>query len=170
MNLSIDYISQKMKDIEELGYSEDEVRNIAREFPAILGLTIENIGKKIRFYDSVGLHLVAVKMPRYLMQSVELSYARYRLLQEKKYPISENSFNKLFAKEREFERQFGIKKADLLKKYNYERDFGEKGTGEQQYTISANDVGQASYTARKKTAEASRVIDEITNDKSRGSM
>ena len=83
MNLSIDYISQKMKDIEELGYSEDEVRNIAREFPAILGLTIENIGKKIRFYDSVGLHLVAVKMPRYLMQSVELSYARYRLLQEK---------------------------------------------------------------------------------------
>ena len=44
-------MQQKMLDIQELGYSEEDVLNMTKGLPTIFGLNIENIREKIEFYE-----------------------------------------------------------------------------------------------------------------------
>ena len=125
--LSIENIKQKIKDIESLGYSKEEVLKMAKGLPAIYSLSIENIRQKIEYYDSIGLHDIAIIAPQNLMQSTELSYARYMFfLKEKHIAIDISNCAKLFAADKRFKRQYGIQKEELLQKYNYLENINRK--------------------------------------------
>ena len=47
------------------------------ELPSLFGLSFENISNKINYYREIGFDFYATEYPKNLMQSVELSYARY---------------------------------------------------------------------------------------------
>ena len=48
-----------------------------------------HIKQKIKFYDSIGLHSLAVKDSKQLMQSTALSYARYMFYKDNGIEIDE---------------------------------------------------------------------------------
>ena len=80
-------LKKKIEEInmymEKLGYSKEEVIKMTKSLPTIYGLSIDNIKQKIDFYDSIGLHELAINDTKKLMQSVSLSYARYMFYKEK---------------------------------------------------------------------------------------
>lgn len=117
---SIGNIKQKIEDLKKLGYSQEEAIKMTIGLPSILGLSIENIKQKIEFYDSIGLHYLAVIDSKKLMQSTKLSYARYMFFKEKGIVIDETSYRKLFVNQKKFEKQYGLTKNEILQKYPYE--------------------------------------------------
>lgn len=120
LGLSIENIKQKIEDMEKLGYSREEVIKMTKNLPSIYGFSIENIKQKIEFYDSIGLHSLAIVAPKNLMQSTKLSYARYMFFKEKGIVIDETSYRKLFVNQKQFEKQYGLTKNEILQKYPYE--------------------------------------------------
>ena len=118
--LRIENIKQKIEDMEELGYSREEVIKMTKSLPFIYGFSIENIKQKIEFYDSIGLHSLAIVAPKNLMQSTKLSYARYMFFKEKGIVIDETNYRKLFVGQKQFEKQYGLTKNEILQKYPYE--------------------------------------------------
>lgn len=121
-SLDIENIKQKNKDLEKLGYTPDEVKKITITFPQIYSFSINNIMLKIEFYDSIELHNMVVKDPKNLMQSVNVSYARYKFLERKGINVTMVNYKKIFIDNKKFEAQYKITKETLLKKYNYEED------------------------------------------------
>ena len=78
-----------------------------------------HIKQKIKFYDPIGLHSLAVKDSKQLMQSTALSYARYMFYKDNGIEIDENNYSKLFINQKKFVKQYGITKKELLAKYDY---------------------------------------------------
>lgn len=130
---SIDNIKQKINDIMSLGYIKEEVIKMTKSLPPIYGSSIDNIKQKIEYYDSINLHKIAIVTPKNLIQSVELSYARYEFYKSKGIIINLENFNKLFISQKQFEKQYGISKKELLEKYNYEEYLKENKICKYQY-------------------------------------
>lgn len=116
---SMDNMKKKFSDLVSLNYSKEEVLKITKDFPDIYGLTIECIKEKIDFYNLIGMHEVAVKSPKYLMQSVRLSYARYQFYLSKGYSVDMCNYKDLFIGEKQFRRTYDTTKEYILEKYNY---------------------------------------------------
>ena len=114
--------------VEKLGYSKEEVIKMTKSLPTIYGLSIDNIKQKIDFYDSIGLHELAINDTKKLMQSVSLSYARYMFYKEKNIEITDKSYNKLFINQKQFQKVYGITKEELLEKYDYQAYIQQKKT------------------------------------------
>ena len=117
LNYSIETIKQKLDDLVKLGYSRQDVIKMTKTFPSLLGLSIENVKKKLDFYGDIGIGNVFINDTKNLMQSVELSYARYYFLYDKGIVIDESNYRKLFYNNKTFEKQFGVSKDYLLEKY-----------------------------------------------------
>jgi len=122
-------IKKKIKDIAKLGYSYKEVIKMTKNCPQLYGYSIENIREKIGFYDSINMHELAVKPSMYLMQSVNLSYARYCFYQDKGINITMDNHAKLFCSDKAFEKIYGTNKKELMEKYDYNKYFMEKKNG-----------------------------------------
>ena len=116
---SIENIKQKIEDLKELGYTQEEVIKMTKILPALYGLSIENIKQKIDFYNSIGLSFLPIEDTKQLMQSTKLSYARYRFYEDSGITIDRDNYRKLFIVQKQFEKQYGITKAELLKIYPY---------------------------------------------------
>ena len=123
---SIENMKQKIEDIMVLGYSKEEVIKMTKSLPQIYSLSKENMKQKIDFYDSIGMHVLAVIDTKYLMQSVNLSYARYSFYMDKGINIDIDNYRKLFIGQKNFEKSYGITKEELLKKYDYNKFKEEK--------------------------------------------
>ena len=119
---SIENIKQKLDDLIELGYSKQDVIKMTKLFPALFSLSIENVKKKLDFYGDIGIGNVFINDTKNLMQSVELSYARYYFLYDRGIVIDESNYGKLFYGNKAFEKQFGVSKEYLLDKYPYEEN------------------------------------------------
>ena len=117
---SIEYIKQKLEDIMSLGYTQEEVKKMTLELPTLFSLSFENIPKKINFYKEIGLDFIVINDTKYLMQSVELSYARYNYV--KNNNIQMKSYGYLFYNEKTFKNQFGVTKQELLQMYPYNKE------------------------------------------------
>jgi len=116
---NINRIIQRIEDLIDLGYTKEQVLEITKYFPAIFGASIENLKEKIKYYDSIGLHEIAVITPKNLMQSIEVSYARYEFYKSIDLDINIDDFTKLFIGRKKFEKQYKVDTTDLLKEYNY---------------------------------------------------
>ena len=123
---SIENMKQKIEDIISLGYTKEEVIKMTKILPSIYGLSIENMKQKIDFYDSIDMHELAVINPKQLMQSVNLSYARYSFYKDRGIDIDMNNYRKLFVGQKNFEKTYGITKKELLEKYDYNKYKEEK--------------------------------------------
>ena len=123
---SIENMKQKIEDIISLGYTKEEVIKMTKSLPQIYGLSIESMKQKIDFYDSIDMHELAVINPKQLMQSVNLSYARYSFYKDRGIDIDMNNYGKLFVGQKNFEKTYGITKKELLEKYDYNKYKEEK--------------------------------------------
>ena len=64
-------------------YSFENVIAMTKVLPCLYTFSIENISEKVSFYRSIGLGQIPIVKPVYLMQSVDLSYARYCFYKDK---------------------------------------------------------------------------------------
>ena len=119
--LSIESMKQKIDDMISLGYTRKEVINMTKDLPAIYGYSKKNMKQKKDFYDSIGLHELVSVDPKQLIQSVNLSYARYCFYKDKGIDIDMNNYRKLFVREDQFEKSNGITKQELIEKYDYDK-------------------------------------------------
>ena len=95
--------------------------------PTIFGYGIENIKEKIDFLISENLKNIILKKPKNLMQSVDLTYARYRYLTEERHiDIDEENSRYLFKNKKEFENTFGIDNLTLVSNYCYDKEVRRK--------------------------------------------
>ena len=120
-SLSIENMKQKIVDIMELGYTKEEVIKMTKALPSIYGLSIENIKQKIDFYNLIDMHELAVIDAKMLMQSINLSYARYSFYIDLGINIDMNNYRKLFMGQKQFEKTYGITKKELLERYDYNK-------------------------------------------------
>ena len=120
-SLNIEQMKQKMEEIMSLGYTKEQVLKMTMSLPALYGLNIETIRKKIEFYDAIDIHKHAITNPRNLMQSVALSYARYKFYSLRGVDITIDNCEKLFDGNATFERVYGITKEKLIELYNYDQ-------------------------------------------------
>ena len=117
----IENIKQKMDNLISLGYSRNDVIKITKQLPALFGLSIENIKQKIDFFKQLNLDAIILTDTKKLMQSTDLTFARYMFLKDKGIEITVNYYNKLFYSAKTFEKQYGIDKSTLLERYNYQK-------------------------------------------------
>ena len=118
---SIENMKQKIADIMDLGYTKEEVIKMTKTLPTIYGLSIENIKQKIDFYNLIGMHELAVVDAKLLMQSINLSYARYSFYMNLGINVDMNNYRKLFINQKQFEKTYGITKEELLERYDYNK-------------------------------------------------
>ena len=151
-------LKKKIEEInmymEKLGYSKEEVIKMTKSLPTIYGLSIDNIKQKIDFYDSIGLHELAINDTKKLMQSVSLSYARYMFYKEKNIEITDKSYNKLFIDQKQFQKVYGITKEELLEKYDYQAYIQQKKT---------QDLGKETLEIQKDTPYIKQTEHAINN-------
>ena len=118
---SIENMKRKIADIMDLGYTKEEVIKMTKTLPTIYGLSIENIKQKIDFYNLIGMHELAVVDAKMLMQSINLSYARYSFYMNLGINVDMNNYRKLFINQKQFEKTYGITKEELLERYDYNK-------------------------------------------------
>ena len=118
---SIENMKRKITDIMDLGYTKEEVIKMTKALPSIYGLSIENIKQKIDFYNLIDMHELAVIDAKMLMQSINLSYARYSFYIDLGINIDMNNYRKLFMGQKQFEKTYGITKKELLERYDYNK-------------------------------------------------
>ena len=151
-------LKKKIEEInmymEKLGYSKEEVIKMTKSLPTIYGLSIDNIKQKIDFYDSIGLHELAINDTKQLMQSVSLSYARYMFYKEKDIEITDKSYNKLFINQKQFQKAYGITKEELLEKYDYQAYIQQKKT---------QDLGKETLEIQKGTSYIKQTEQAMNN-------
>lgn len=120
-NISEDSIKNKISDIINLGFTHKEVIIMISLFPLLFNLNIETIKEKVEFYSKLNIKKILIFKPRFLRQSINLSYARYMFyLKEKNEIINLNTVQKPFITEKLFIKKFNISNEELLNKYNYE--------------------------------------------------
>ena len=118
--LSISNIKQKIVDLTNLGFTYKEVLNMTSLLPSLFSFNIDNIKRKLNFYHQIDLDFIATNFPQRLMQSVELSYARYEFLKSRGIIVNKNNFTILFRQQNKYKEQFGITNQELLLKYPYD--------------------------------------------------
>ena len=127
LGYSTENVKKKIDDLISLGFSYEEVIKMTRELPSLYSCSIENLKEKIYYLRSVGLGEIAIKNPKQLMQSVDLTYARYMYLtQDVGLDIDMGNSKLLFLEAKIFKRRFQITKKELLEKYSYDEDIRKK--------------------------------------------
>ena len=125
----IENIKQKMDNLISLGYSRNDVIKITKQLPALFGLSIENIKQKIDFFKQINLDAIILTDTKKLMQSTDLTFARYMFLKDKGIEITSENYRRLFYDAKHFKKQYGIDKATLLERYNYQKYMEERKNG-----------------------------------------
>lgn len=118
--LSINNIDKKIEDMISLGYSLQNVRDMTKKLPTLYGMKLETIKEKKEFYDRIGIGEYIVKDPRKLMQSIDLSYARYMFYRGMGIKITRVNCYLLFDAQDDFIRKFGKNNKQLLDLYSYD--------------------------------------------------
>jgi len=124
--LNIESLKQRIKDLKTLGYSQNNVVKMTKQLPSIYSYSIENIKQKIELYRLMNISHILVEKATYLMQSCELSFARYMFYKNKGIIIDENNYPKLFIDQLKFKRLYGIDNKTLIQMYNYDEYFSKE--------------------------------------------
>lgn len=114
--------SELIDYLELLGFAKEQVLKMIKELPTILGYDIYNIKRKIELLKTIGIDSIILLNGNYLMQSVKVTYARYKYFASIGIKIDMENYKKLFGSAKRFENSHGISKEELLNKFKYEKD------------------------------------------------
>jgi len=119
-NLSKETLNKRIEDMISFGYRKEDILKMISVFPGIYTYSFENLEQKINYMKEIGIEQTLITHPGNLIQSVELTYARYEYFKDNGIEIDSNNFLRLFNKVRQFEQTYKITKEELLEKYKYE--------------------------------------------------
>lgn len=125
---SMERIKNRFKELMDLGYTKEVVLKMTASLPALFGYNYDGIKEKIDYLNEINLGFVVTENTKQLVQSVELTYARYEFLREIKKEVTQKNYTILFRREISFQKQFNITKQKLLEKYKY-KDYLEAKNG-----------------------------------------
>ena len=111
--LSTKLILNTFKFLKGLGYTYNQVIDITISLPAIFSYSDKNLLDKIRYYKEIGLSDLIIIKPKILMQSIELSYARYEYMKTKNIVINIKNYRKLFIGQFIFVSYYDINNDDI---------------------------------------------------------
>ena len=101
----------------DCGFTKEEIVKITGNLPSFLLLSDSNVLAKINFFRSIGLANVIVNDSKKLMQSLELTYARYAYFQEINHEVNSSNYFRLFYSQKNFIKRYGVDNKTLLAKY-----------------------------------------------------
>lgn len=95
-------------------FSEEETKRIILDFPQIFNFSVDSLLEKFNIYKKNGVIDLINGIPKRLMQSTELTLARFELFNNLNVPLEVVSKN-LFACQKDFVRKFGFTNEETLK-------------------------------------------------------
>lgn len=119
--LGLDTIKNRVENLIRLGYNIDTIKTIIYKFPPIISLKENTINKKYNYLKEIDIVEVFTQKPFYLMQSLELTKARYEYLINKELEVNKTNYSKLFLSSKKFKNSYGIDNEKLLKNYKEEK-------------------------------------------------
>ena len=135
------YILDKFNFLKGLGYTDNQVKDITISLPSIFGFSNKNLLDKIRYYKEIGLSDLIIIKPKILIQSIELSYARYEYMKTKNIVINIKNYRKLFRSQPRFASSYGINNDDIKIMYpigSYLDNLGNKYILKTLYQLDPN--------------------------------
>jgi len=118
-SISLENIKQKIEDIMKLGFIKEEVLLITKINPGLLASSTEKIKEKIDYLREINLEQIILTDPNQLIQSVELTYARYEYFKSIELEITKNNYRLLFLDDKIFKKRYNITKQNLKELYPY---------------------------------------------------
>lgn len=115
--MSSSYVKNRIDDIMKYGYSKEEALKIMKGYPAIGTISKDNTDTKLEFYNSIGLHNLAIISPKQLMQSVKLTHARREFYMSSGIVINIDNFRKLFLGEKQFIKMYNKTNKELIEEF-----------------------------------------------------
>ena len=119
-------LNEKIENIKSFGYTMESIIKMTKNFPMLYASSVENIKEKLEFYQSIRLTDFILKDTKNLMQSIDLSYARWEFFKYKKISIDNENYRLLFRDQGYFKRVFGFSNQGLIKMYNYDKYLEEQ--------------------------------------------
>ena len=113
-------MKKKIDELISLGFSYDEAIIITKNFPQIYSFEVSTIREKINFYRYIGLSNLIVSKKKILMQSLELTYARYMYYKSIGIEIDEENSEKLFVSEKVFVNRYKKGRDEIIELYKYD--------------------------------------------------
>lgn len=117
---NMENVKQKMNDLMCFGYTKQEVIKMSIAFPGIYSFNKDKLMAKIKYFQKINLDKVVLCDTKQLMQSLELTHARYEFLKENGIEIDDENYKMLFFGENQFKNKFKISKEELLTQYQYQ--------------------------------------------------
>ncbi len=136
-----------------------------KSFPAIMGYDATRTNKQLDLLENENIIDYIIDTPRGVMMSVNLMYALIQYAKERHQTsdLSKINRNNIFMSNNTLKRLYKISHSEIKDRFPY----GDKEQ-EAEYTISAEDIGRATYNARNKSAEANNILESIVQDKLKG--
>lgn len=116
-SISSGYVKNRIEDIMKCGYSKEDALKIIKGYAGISTISRENTIEKLEFYNSIGLHNLAIVSPKQLMQSVKLSHARREFYMSSGIVINMENYRKLFLGEKQFIKMYNKTNNELISEY-----------------------------------------------------
>lgn len=129
--LKLDTIKKRIDNLLNLGFSYGNIKLMIFNYPKIISFRIDTLNEKYEYYSSLDMLNIFIKSPNYLMQSLELTDARYNYLINKVLIVNKNNYGKLFVSSNRFKENYGIDNNELLKKYRENGGYYGKGTNKE---------------------------------------
>lgn len=126
--LSIDTIKNRISNLYRLGFDDNAVNVLFYKFPQIISFKESSLNEKYNYYFELDMLELFIKSPKYLMQRLELTDARYKYLINKGIEVNKNNCSKLFLSSKKFRESYGIDNEELLNKYKEKEGYYEQGT------------------------------------------
>lgn len=120
LTYDINSVQKKIHIFKKYGYTDEQIVNILTNHSSILGSSEENINNKLDFYLSIGLFKVVYLDPKQLIQSVDLTYARYKFYDELDLAVSFDNYKLLFLSRQHFNQKYNITSEKLIEMYPIE--------------------------------------------------
>ncbi len=113
-------LQARHKGIQNPNFSKEEIHRITVLYPTALANRTATVNEKMNFIVSIGLKKAIIDNPRNLIQSIDLTYARYLFLKDNGVFLNSENYTDLFRAEARFKKKYNITKAEILEKYSYE--------------------------------------------------
>lgn len=145
---------------------EKTAYGMIKAFPAIMGYEASRTKRQLDLLDGEGLIDVVVSNPRRFMQSINLMYALIQYAKERHHVsnLSDININNIFMPNSTLKRLYRLSYDEIKAKYPYI----EEDEQDIPYTIHPDEIGKATYSARKKSNEASDVLNEAIKNHEKG--
>ena len=133
--------------------TEETAYEMIKTFPAIISYDALRTKRQLNMLEQEGLIDAVISKPVRFMQSVNLMYALIQHAKERHHTTDLTNVNRnnIFIANNSLQRLYGVSYDDIKAKYPYI---------EEKHVIYPTEIGIATFDARSKSEEASRVLNE----------